>query len=828
MTLSDTTAHLVVPLSAVGRTDVPLVGGKGANLGELTDAGLAVPPGFAVTTDAYRMVTGSPRLRELAERSPSDLGAAIRKAILRVDLPDPILAGISTAYDDLGGGAVAVRSSATAEDLPGATFAGQQDTFLGMVDLESVLDAVRRCWASLWSERAIAYRAQLGIDPGEVAIAVVVQRMVPADVAGVLFTADPVTGARDRMVVDASEGLGEAVVSGAVTPDHVVMRYSGRAESYSIGLRESVFRSQADGTVKQTTSSGERTRLLDETALRKLAAEGRRIQDLFQAPQDIEWALTDGELHILQARPMTALPIPQRLNRIQRLIGSVFSDYFSVRPYPMDMSTWVPHGPVGMMDKLIKGLGIDPHLDGILPEKDGVVVQFVPPMPTPTWRTLGLPFRVAHRARTYDPAAWKQDARYLAFVQDRDALGRVDSSTATWSELLHTARRAMRLVDPVTELRSAYLPAVGKSIVLLRIELMLLHATGLMSALISGAPTHTTAGNHRLEELAGRVRANPILARRFREEEPARILERLRDHGEFAGFASDLDAYLEEFGYRETDSPVLISSPTWVDRPDLVIGLVAVLAADGRGDEPRPDTAKQAEAELCALPGMRKPRRRARVLRRVARARIGIAFREDSHNAFTQLAPTLRRCLLEFGARLVDRGVIEDAFDVFHLRFEELEAIDDIDGATDAELQALANTVRDRSVRRGLVAAVPMVNYAAIFPPRAPDSDALLVGTPACAGQATGPVRVVRSVDEFGTVRSGDILVCPYTNPSWTPLFQRAAAVVVDTGGIGSHAAIVARENGIPAVMGTGTGTTTLRNDQLVTVDGTAGTVRSA
>lgn len=787
---------------------------------------MVIPPGFVVTTDAYRMVAND--LREAAESSPSDRGAAIRRAILGRDLPPALIDDVSSGYDLLGGGAVAVRSSATAEDLPGATFAGQQDTFLGMVSLDSLLDAVRKCWASLWTERAIAYREKLSIDPGDVAIAVVVQRMVPADVAGVLFTADPVSGSRDRMVVDASEGLGEAVVSGVVTPDHVVMTHAGRELSYTIGLRESVFRSQPDGTVRQSTPTGEIARLLDEGALRELAAEGRRIQSHFDAPQDIEWAIADGTLHILQARPMTALPIPQKLNRVQRLIGSVFSDYFSVRPYPMDMSTWVPNGPVGMMDTIIKGLGIDPHLDGILPEKNGVVVQFVPPMPTPTWRTPGLPFRVAHRARNFDPAVWNQDVRYLAFLQDREALKDVDASAATWPELLEVARQAMRLVDPVTELRGDYLPAVGKSLLLLRIELMLLHATSLMSALISGAPTHTTAGNHRLEELAAAVRANQRLAAAFRENEPTDILRLLRERSDLSGFRTAFDAYLDEFGYRETDSPVLVSSPTWIDRPDLVVDLVKVLAADDQSGLSRPDTSSAAETELGELPGMRASKRRERVLRRVARARIGVAFREDSHNAFTQLAPVLRRCLLQCGARLVERGVLEHAFEVFHLRFEELEAIDDLDEATDADLGALANLIRERSVQRDLAAAVPMVNYAAIFPPRAPDSDALLVGTPACAGQATGPVRVVRSVDEFGTVKSGDILVCPYTNPSWTPLFQRAAAVVVDTGGIGSHAAIVARENGIPAVMGTGTGTKTLTNDQLVIVDGTAGTVRSA
>ena len=814
-------APAVLSLAAVGRADVAVAGGKGANLGELVRAGIDVPPGFVVTTAAYRRV--------VAGLSPDAGDAALRAALGSIALPAGLAADIIRAYEELGGGPVAVRSSATAEDLPGAAFAGQQDTLLGVTGADALLDAVRACWASLWNERAVAYRARLRVDDSEVAIAVVVQRMVAADAAGVMFTADPVSGARDRIVIDASEGLGEAVVSGLVTPDHVVMTTAGVAESYTVGKNEVVFRSGADGSVARdpTAENRARDRLLSDGELRQLAAEGTRIQSLFGTPQDVEWAFSDGRLSILQARPMTALPIPQRLSRVRRLIGGVLSDYLSVRPYPLDMTTWVPHGPAGMMDDFIRGLGIDAHLDATMPEEDGIVVQFVPPRPRPTWRVLGLPLRVAHRIRRYDPAEWTDDPRYLAFVRARADLLAQDPAALSWRELLQLAERAMGLVDTVTSLRTAYLPGAGRALVVLRIELTRLGARRLMDGLIAGAPTHTQAGNDGLERLAALVRADPALADVLREPDAAVALGRVRTEPACAAFAAEFDAYLAEFGYRETASPVLISPPTWADRPEIVIGLISALAAHERDGEP--DVATAARAELEALPALRDPRRRDRVLRHVDAARAAIAFREDSHTAFTRLAPALRRALIELGSRLVARGVIAEPFDVFHLRFEELAAVPDIETAPPGQLEALARLVRVRAAARERLAAVPMINHAAIFPRRrGAASDALVSGTPACAGQATGAVRVIRDFSEFGTLRSGEILVCPYTNPAWTPLFQRAAAVVVDTGGIGSHAAIVARENGIPAVMGTGSGTRVLVTGQRVRVDGTAGIVSTA
>ncbi|HMR22256.1 MAG TPA: PEP/pyruvate-binding domain-containing protein, partial [Micropruina sp.] len=265
-----------MPLTRIGAADLETAGGKGANLGELMAAGFRVPRGFVVTTAAYRRAVGAP-------------GPQTRDAVRALPVPDDIARAIAERYAEIGAGPVAVRSSATAEDLPGAAFAGQQDSYLGVVGEQRVIDAVRDCWASLWTERAIAYRERLGIDPGGVAIAVVVQRMVEADHAGVMFTADPVTGARDRIVIDSNPGLGEAVVSGLVTPDHVVLDAGDRVVEHRPGRREVIIRSRRDGGTQQVDEAA--SGAPERADLIRLAAVGRRIAEHFGRPQDIEWAI---------------------------------------------------------------------------------------------------------------------------------------------------------------------------------------------------------------------------------------------------------------------------------------------------------------------------------------------------------------------------------------------------------------------------------------------------------------------------------------------------------------------------------------------------------
>jgi pyruvate,water dikinase len=818
--------RMIIPLNDVGTDDVALVGGKGANLGELTRAGFLVPAGFVVTTHAYRSTIETIGLDEHIASVVDDDGSAIRRHIAELEMPPGIAEQISEAYERLGG-QVAVRSSATAEDLPGAAFAGQQDTYLGIVGVPDVLSAVRSCWASLWNDRAIAYRRRLSMDTADIAIAVVVQTMVPADAAGVMFTADPVTGIRERVVIDANAGLGESVVSGLVTPDHYVIGRDGATLTWSAGKREVIISSDHNGGTMHSRGHASGEPLLSSQQRAELAALGRAVAAHFGCPQDIEWALADDAFRLLQARPMTALPIPHKLSRVQKLIGSVFSDYFTVRPYPLDMTTWVPFGPLGLMDRVLASVGIRSHFDTILPQADGVVVQFVPPSPTPTWRVLRAPFSVLSRARRFNPVRWRDDPRFTQFDRTLNQLRGDDSAALPWQDLVREVRTALRLVDPITALRISYLPAMGVAFIRLRLALARVRRLPLMADLVTGARTVTTEGNERLVELAEIVHADDRLKTLFGHEDADQTLVEVHSRPEFAAFAAELTAYIADYGHRETTSPVLASAPTWSDAPHTVIGLIGVLAAEA---VPRPAATRAADAlaQLFTHPRMQSDAARAHMLARINAARAGIAFREDSHDAFTRVVPILRRTLLELGARMRDAGILGDPFDIFHLRLDEIEAIDDLDAITDARRATLTALVRARAVKREQLTAVPMVDYAAIFGRAHRVENALVSGAPAGGGRATGVVRVVTTPDEFGTVKPGEILVCPYTNPAWTPLFQRAAAVVVDTGGIGSHAAIVAREIGIPAVMGTGNGTRVLSPGQRVTVDGTSGAVIAA
>ncbi len=296
---------LVIDFSSIDGTMLTVVGGKAANLGELTRAGLPVPQGFCVTTDAYRAVA---QADELASTTPENA----RRTLLETAVPQEIRDAIVAGYRGLGDSVpVAVRSSATAEDLPFASFAGQQDTFINVVGEDAVVDAVRRCWASLWTDRAVSYRETNGIDHTTTYLAVVVQRMVQSAVSGVMFTANPVTGNRDQIVIDASQGLGEAVVSGAVNPDHFVVD-GGEIVEKRMGDKKFVIRSLSGGGTEHVEVGENEGPCLTDEQIHALADLGRKVQQHYDSPQDTEWAIgPDGELHITQSRPITTLfPLP--------------------------------------------------------------------------------------------------------------------------------------------------------------------------------------------------------------------------------------------------------------------------------------------------------------------------------------------------------------------------------------------------------------------------------------------------------------------------------------------------------------------------------------
>lgn len=804
---------LCLPLSDVSAADLAIAGGKGANLGELVNSGFNVPAGFVVTTPAYRSAI-------------AEVAAPSRGNVLEVPVPPQVRADILAAYSALGHGLVAVRSSATAEDLPGATFAGQQDTLLGVVGDDELLDAVRNCWASLWTERAISYRQRLGIEPSSVAIAVVVQRMVPADQAGVMFTANPVTGARDQVVIDSNPGLGEAVVAGLVTPDHAVLDADGHIAERRAGRRETVIRAGAAGGTETFSAQNASAKDIDPISaadLARLAEVGRRIESHFGRPQDIEWAIAGDELAILQARPMTALPPPPiPLNRFQRFVGQVVLELLPRRPYPMELTAWITLTVGPIVERLGSGLvGVSFDFADVVPAEDGVVQAFVPPRPHPTAM---LPVRVIRSIARMgrDPGGWADDPVELRYVAQASRLSVLDVTRAAWAELLEIPTAAARLTDLVTDLRVEYLPAAGGALLRLRLLLKACRLDGLFGDLIVDAPTITQEANDTLTELARRVRNDQALSRAFADQSGEQLLDFVESAVAADGFRERFSAFLDRFGHRETASILLLRDPTWRESPTTVLALIKVLAGEAP-TEPRPATSRAALDRLLAHPLVRRTRSQDRVRRLVAKAAAGTALREDTHYEATRLMPVVYRAVVEIGVRLAEAGALGDPDDVWYLTWPEVSVL--ADPARTAPGETLRESVQRRRAAYAELAGAPLIATATLFPDRANAEDALVAGVGGGGGRAAGPVRVIRTPDDFDLLQSGDVLVCTATNPSWTPLFARAAAVVVDFGGLASHAAIVAREYGIPAVMGCVTGTTALADGRRVLVDGDRGVV---
>jgi pyruvate,water dikinase len=825
-------ALLAVDLAQLDAQDLNRDGGKAANLGKLLRAGFPVPPGFVITTAAYEIVVTSNDLQSDIVNASTPAGAAlVRDRFELATIPPSVERAILTAYRRMGEGSVAVRSSATAEDLPEAAFAGQQETLLGVSGDAALLEAVRRCWASLWSDRAVSYRAQHGLARVPVKLAVIVQRMVVADVAGVMFTANPVTGARDETIIEASAGLGEALVGGLVTPDHFVLRntrHRWQIVERQPGRREVEVRPRADGGVEQVAGGTAFRPALPDAVLLQLARMGASIARHFARPQDIEWAWADGKLWVLQSRPITALPEPP--TRRRRFEPSRFAgDYLQVRPYPLDMTTWVP--AVGnALPRMLPVSGLIPSFARMWVEHDGVVERLAEfPGIRPTPQLLLAPARIVAMARRYDPGNWREDPILAASLTRVHELESLDLRALSWVQLIATAREAMAMPLAIMEIRRRYFPRGALALAALWLALKFLGREDCFAPLLSGVDNRTLEANRALEALAAEIRTDPALAALFASQDAEQLLTALQKEPAGRVFLGRFAAFLDAYGHRETGSPLLVSEPTWKDSPQTVLSILKGMARAEpvpRSDPPSWTTARD---DVLGHPALHFKLLRAWMLDLITQARPVSALREDTHFALTSPMPFLRRTLLELGRRLTDAGILETADDVFHLRFEELEGIDGIWPPPADLAESLRQAARRRAARRRELAGIPLMDLQlpSRFRPQAGQA-VLVAGMPGSPGVAEGPVRVVRDPAAFGSLLPGEVLVAAYTNPSWTPLFTRAAAVVVDTGAAMSHAAIVAREYGVPAVMGTGDGTRRLSDGQWVRVDGSRGQVFAA
>ncbi|MER5625256.1 PEP/pyruvate-binding domain-containing protein [Streptosporangium sp. NPDC002544] len=896
---------LILRFEDIGAEMLPLVGGKAANLGVLTTAGLPVPPGLCVTTEAYRRVTERTALKDLLTAlatTPAEdvaalnaLAAKARETVLTAPVPDDI-ADVARSGAN---GPVAVRSSATAEDLPHASFAGQQDTYLNVIGADAVLDAVRRCWASLWTDRAVAYRAANGIDHGTVRLAVVIQEMVQSEVAGVMFTANPVTGRRREAVIDASPGLGEAVVSGAVNPDHFVLdTATGRITERRLGDKQVAVRSLAGGGVEhvETPADPVESACVTDTQLAALAELGDRVERHYGAPQDIEWAIdAAGVLWLTQARPITTLyPIPHHAEPAASPAGgapAVTGDtriYFCFslaqglhRPItPMGMSAFrllsssvseilgmpVADRPAGAPPVAEAGGRLFFDVTGLIRSRVGRVLfpkvldvmearsarvlrgLFDDPRFGVTQPSLRPPLRRAMRiaARFHiprrfvralrDPASAHRDVELL-----RERLrGRLPAPRgATPAERLDHVERM--LGGQIFPLLPTIAPAAAAGFAMLGLAALVLGdraRPGELETVLRGLPHNvTTEMDLALWRLAARIREDGEAASLLLGTPAAELAERFHA-GTLPGVLGDgLADFLSGYGVRAV-AEIDLGLPRWSEEPTHILG---VLANYLRLEDPAlaPDAlfargATEATVMIKTLSG-RAGGPRGRLVRfALGRTRALAGLREMPKYVVVTALAAMRAELLAVGAELASRGLLSRADDVFFLTFHEARAALGSPASpraiapTEATLGDLvarrraeaARELRRRHVPRVLLSDGTEPEATAV---RAP-VDGALTGTPASAGTVTGAARVV--LDPVGAhLEPGEILVCPSTDPGWTPLFLTAGGLVMEMGGANSHGAVVAREYGIPAVVGVSGATEHIVTGQEITVDGASGVV---
>jgi rifampicin phosphotransferase len=883
----------VLDFADIDAAMLPTVGGKAANLGELTRAALPVPPGLCVTTDAYEQVAAGAGLdgilAALAGAAPGDVAALsalagrARAALLAAPVPAPIADAVTSGYSRLGAGSaeapVAVRSSATAEDLPFASFAGQQDTYLNVVGRDAVLDAVVRCWASLWTDRAVVYRATNGIDHRAVQLAVVIQRMVDAEVAGVLFTADPVTGRRRQAVIDASPGLGEAVVSGAVNPDHfVVDTATGEIVSRRLGDKRLVIRANPGGGTERVERPATGDACVTDEQVRALAALGERVESHYGRPQDTEWAIdAAGTLWLTQARPITNLyPLPDNAPADELRVYFCFSVaqglYRPITPLGRAafrlLATSVTRmfglhvdnpldGPSGYAEAGQRlfvdvtpplrsriGRAVMPRILDVMEARSATVLRglFDEPqlsvMRGSRWPVIRRVLRVAARYRIPPVAAYAL-ARPEAVRRRFDRIGdRLDArltlpASATPSERLDLVERV--LAGETVPLAPRILPAAAAGFLMFGLAARLLGDDARpdeLQTVLRGLPHNvTTEMDLELWRLATRVRAVDSAAKLLLGTSTDRLADQFHA-GTLPPVVQDgLTDFLHQYGHRAV-AEIDIGLPRWSEDPRHVLGILAnYLRLDNGPDAAAlaPDAlfgrgAREAEEMIGTLVGRAKRRSRLRAgLVRFAlhRTRQLAGIRELPKYYLVLALAGVRRQLVMVGADLARRGLIAAAGDVSFLDFTELRREDgDLKARVAARREAYETELRRRHVPRVLLSDGTEPEMAA-----APaTTGAALVGTPASAGTVTGTARVI--LDPVGAhLEPGEILVAPSTDPGWTPLFLTAGGLVMEMGGANSHGAVVAREYGIPAVVGVPDATGRISTGQQATVDGSAGTV---
>ncbi|WP_242243166.1 phosphoenolpyruvate synthase [Bacillus cereus group sp. BfR-BA-01309] len=862
-------SSFVLDFQEIENTQLSLVGGKGLNLGELTNIqGIQVPEGFCVTTVGYeKAIEQNEEIQTLLEQLTKlkmeeraqigEMSKKIREVIMAVEIPSDVVEAVTHYLSRFGNEhAYAVRSSATAEDLPYASFAGQQDTYLNIIGEEAILQHVRKCWASLFTERAVMYRMQNGFEHNQVSICVVVQKMVFPEASGILFTADPVTSNRKVLSIDASFGLGEALVSGLVSADNYKVKEDEITEMMIATKKLAIYAVKEGGTeTKQIEPAQQKLQTLSEQQILQLAQIGRQIEAYFGCPQDIEWCLVDDTFYIVQSRPITTLyPIPEENDGGNHV-------YISV-------------GHQQMMTDAMKPLGLSFFLlttNAPMRKAGGrLFVDATPRLASPASRdflinTLGKSDPLIRDALT--TIVERDD--FITLLPDDEkgkSAGKSVPPASSQSEVEKAPTIVTNLIKnseaSIEELKQNMQMKSGVDVLdfivedIQQLKKVLFNPQNI--AVIMAGMNASTWINEKMEQWLGEKNAADTLSQSVQNNITSEMGLALMDvadvirpypeviaylqHVEDDSFLNELvqfkggekardaiSAFLNKYGMR-CSGEIDITKTRWIEKPTTIIPMILnnirdfeYGASKRKFEEGLQEALKKEEELVNRLKQMPDGKQKVEETKRMIRnIRNCIGYREYPKYGMINRYFIYKQALLKEAEQLVQSGVIHEVDDIYYLTFEELH---EVVRTNKLDYELIQKQKKDYKL------------YEKLTPPRIMTSDGeiitgkykrenlpadAIVGLPVSSGVIEGRARVILNMEE-GNLEEGDILVTAFTDPGWTPLFVSIKGLVTEVGGLMTHGAVIAREYGLPAVVGVENATKLIKDGQRIRVHGTEG-----
>ncbi len=878
----------------IDQKDLSLVGGKGANLGEMTKAGFPIPYGFCVTTEGYKEFLQhnnlsdfiSQIIKEACLENISQIGEEIRTKLKDSEIPNHVEQDIVKAFNKAGADSYyAVRSSATAEDLAFASFAGQQDTYLNIKGEKVLLDSIKDCWASLFTDRAILYRIQNQIEHEKVHMSVVIQEMVLPEVSGIMFTADPVSGHRGILSIDAGYGLGEALVSGLVSPDiYKYKKNSGQIESKTIAEKKLAIIPIEGGGTQRIEITGEKStsQVLNDTLIQSLAELGMKIEKHYGCPQDIEWCISWGQssdtaqsspsISIVQSRAITSLfPLPEPLPQDDALHAYISFNHFQVMtdpisPLGIDMlriiASFDKEARSPKEYKTMKSAAGRIYLD--LSNLLGVekVKKGLPSLLTNADALLSSALTELVNRPDFDARIEKNEAvvkaakkfflpialsalKNFIYKKPEGTVALVNSyiekRVKEATEEINQAQLGLPRLNAIYETASfakdfSFLlpmmaPAMISFKVLEKLEQKLLGGRHYFDLIVKGLEGNiTTEMGLLVGDLADLARKSPDLIRELENEDYRTLIMRINQLNGNDEFKKSLNAFMDKYDLRAAGE-IDMAKERWIENPEpLAKSIIAIVKTSEEGIHRKEyketiRKAKEAAEELIKKVDSEHGKIKGKIVRRAVRVlRNYLPIREHPKYLIMKLILICKKAFLEEAKILVQKGHLREEKDIFYVGYWELyEAIEGNDCLIELVEKRKEEYAHFKKLNAPRVLTSEGEEIKASYT-RENLPEGALAGIPVSSGVIEGIAKVITDPTK-ASVNKGEILVAPFTDPGWTPLFINASGLVMEIGGLLTHGTVVAREYGIPAVVGITNATKLIKTGQRIRVDGDAGFV---